>query len=312
MQLAVLAGGVGAARFLDGLTRVVPGKQVTVIGNVADDLELLGLHVSPDLDTVVYTLAGVVDPERGWGVAGDTGHAHGMIGELGGPNWFFLSDRDIGLHLVRTERLRSGESLSSVTQDVIESFGLHIRLLPATNDYHRTIVTTDDGDLDFQRWFVGQRHEPAVHAIRYQGATDARPAPGVLEALRDSDVVVIAPSNPFLSIDPILSLSGVREALHERTSPVVGVSPIVGGQAVKGPLDHMLLSLEGEASAVAVARHYGDVLTHFLVDRADEEQVETIQELGVLAAAADTLMVDAPARMGLARATLKLVGLDGA
>ncbi len=310
MTVAVLAGGVGAARFLEGLVQVVPGKDITVVGNVADDLELLGLHISPDLDTVVYTLAGVVDHDRGWGVGNDTANARRVIDDLRGPAWFYLSDRDIGLHLVRTDRLRHGESLSSITQDVARRFGLEIQLLPATNEYLRTIVTTDEGDLDFQRWFVAQRHEPPVRAIRYQGAADALPAPGVLEALRDSEVVVIAPSNPYLSIDPIFSIHGIRDALQNRARPVVGVTPIVGGRALKGPADSMLVSLAGEASAVTVARHYEDVLTHFLLDRLDEDLVETVQQLGIAASAVDTLMVDVEARARLARETLRFAGSD--
>lgn len=308
MAVAVLAGGVGAARFLEGLVQVVPQKEITVVGNVADDLELLGLHISPDLDTVLYTLAGVVDPDRGWGVGSDTANAHRVIGDLRGPAWFYLSDRDIGLHLVRTERLRHGESLSSITQAIARRFGLEIRFIPATNDYLRTIVTTDEGELEFQRWFVAQRHEPVVRAIRYQGASDALPAPGVLEALRDSDVVVVAPSNPYLSIDPILSIHGIRDTLRQRTRPVIGVTPIVGGRALKGPADAMLLSLAGEASAATVARHYEDVLTHYLLDRLDEDQVGAVKQLGIASDAVDTQMVDAGARARLARETLRFTG----
>lgn len=305
-MLTVLAGGVGAARFLDGLVRVVPPEQVTVIGNVADDLEILGLHVSPDLDTIVYTLAGVVEPERGWGRADDTANALAVVAQLGGPDWFFLSDGDIGLHLVRSERLRRGEALSAITRDVCERFALRIRLLPVTDDAVRTLITTDVGEIDFQTYFVRRRHEDEVHAVRYEGAAVARPAPGVLAALEEADIVVVAPSNPFLSIDPILAVPGVREALAGRSGPVVAVSPIVGGRALKGPADRMLRTLAGEASARAVAAHYAGFLTHMLVDTADAALIPQIEALGVRAKAADTVMPDAETRAVVARAALAL------
>jgi LPPG:FO 2-phospho-L-lactate transferase len=309
MELTVLAGGVGAARFLDGLVRVVPPESVTVVGNVADDLEILGLHVSPDLDTVVYTLAGVVEPERGWGLAGDTAGALAVASQLGGDDWFHLSDGDIGLHLVRTERLRRGEPLSAVMRDVAERFGLSIRLLPATDDPVRTFVTTEAGELDFQTYFVRRRHEDEALAVRYAGAEDARPAPGVLEALAGADAVVVAPSNPFLSIEPILAVPGIRRTIAARNGPVVAVSPIVAGRAIKGPADRMLRSLAGEASARAVAGRYSDFLTHMLVDLADAEDVPALEALGLRAAAGPTLMATVEGRIAVARETLRLVDI---
>jgi len=309
MQLTVLAGGVGAARFLDGLVRVVPPEAVTVVGNVADDVEILGLHVSPDLDTVVYTLAGLVEPERGWGRGADTANALAVVSELGADDWFHLSDGDIGLHLVRTERLRRGERLSAVMRDVCERLGLAIRLLPVTDDPLRTMVATDAGELDFQTYFVRRRHEDEVRGVRYAGAETARPAPGVLEALRDADAVLVAPSNPFLSIEPILAVPGVREALAARTGPVAAVSPIVAGRAIKGPADRMLRALAGEASARAVAERYRDFLTHMLVDTADAGLVPGIEALGVRAGAASTMLGTVAERVAVAQETLRLVDM---
>ncbi len=306
MRATVLAGGVGAARFLDGLVRVLPPDRVTVIGNVADDLELLGLHVSPDLDTVLYTLAGVVEPERGWGRAGDTANALGVLGRLGGTDWFHLSDSDLGLHLARSERLRAGEPLSAVTASFCAAFGVRVRLLPATDDRLRTVVSTPAGELDFQTYFVRRRHRDEVLAVRYEGAGTARPAPGVLEALATADVVLVAPSNPFLSIDPILAVAGVREAIAARSGPTVAVTPIVGGRAVKGPADRLLRTLAGESSPRAVAAHYDGLITHMLIDETDRELLPAIEALGLRAGAAPTLMPDRETRTGVARAALEL------
>jgi LPPG:FO 2-phospho-L-lactate transferase len=306
MLVTVLAGGVGAARFLDGLVRVVHPGDVTVIGNVGDDLEILGLHVSPDLDTVLYTLAGLVEPVRGWGRSGDTASALAVVSQLGGEDWFFLSDGDIGLHLVRTERLRRGEPLSAIMRDVCERLGVGVTLLPVTDDTLRTLVTTDDGEVDFQTYFVRRRHEDDVRAVRYAGAEDVRPAPGVIEAIGAADVVVVAPSNPFLSVEAILAVPGVRAALRRRAGSVVGVSPIVAGRAIKGPADRMLRTLVGDASPVAVAERYADFLTHMLVDSADHGSVAAIERLGIHAGTAETLMIDPARRPGVARAALDL------
>ncbi len=306
MRATVLAGGVGAARFLDGLVRVLPPERVTVVGNVADDLELLGLHVSPDLDTVLYTLAGIVEPERGWGRAGDTAHALEVVSKLGGPDWFHLSDRDLGLHLARSERLRAGVPLSRIARDLCATFGVRARLLPATDDRLRTIVSTPAGELDFQTYFVRRRHQDDVLAVRYEGAGTARPAPGVLEALATADVLLVAPSNPFLSIDPILAVAGVRDTIAGRAAPTVAVTPIVAGRAVKGPADRLLRALAGESSPRAVAAHYAGLITHMLIDEADRELVPAIETLGLRVAAAPTLMTDTAARERAARAALEL------
>ncbi|MEZ5100077.1 MAG: 2-phospho-L-lactate transferase [Thermoleophilia bacterium] len=306
MRITVLAGGVGAARFLDGLVRVVPAGEITVVGNVADDLELLGLRVSPDLDTVLYTLAGIVHPEQGWGRADETRNALAVVSELGGEDWFLLGDRDLGLHLVRTQRLRAGEPLSAVTADICRRLGVGVRLLPATDDRLTTMVDTERGEVDFQTYFVRWRHDVDVHALRVEGAAAARPAPGVVEAIEQADVLVVAPSNPYLSVDPILAVPGVREAVLARSGPSVAVSPIVGGRAIKGPADRLMRTFAGEVSAVAVARHYAPWLTHLLVDAVDRELLPQLVALGVRAAAADTIMRDASARARVARAALEL------
>ncbi len=307
MLVSVLAGGVGAARFLDGLVGVVPPRDVTVVGNVGDDFEHLGLHVSPDLDTILYTLAGIVDPEQGWGRADETSNALATVRTLGGEDWFYLGDRDIGLHVVRTERLRRGEPLSSITADIARRLDLGVRLLPATDDQVRTMLRTPSGWLDFQTYFVRRRHQDDVLELEYRGAGDAVAAPGVIEAISGADVVVVAPSNPFLSIEPILAIDGVRAALKARTGPVVAVSPIVDGRAIKGPADRMLRSLAGEASPRAVAERYRDFLTHMLVDTTDAEFVDVLGSLGIAAAAQDTLLDRHDSRVAVARAALDLV-----
>jgi LPPG:FO 2-phospho-L-lactate transferase len=305
-RLAVLAGGVGGSRFVDGLARAVPPAEITVIGNVGDDFEHLGLHISPDLDTLVYTLAGVVNEETGWGRRDETGRALEVVKSLDGEDWFFLGDRDLGLHLVRTERLRRGEPLSSATDAIRRSLGVDVRILPASDDPVRTVVVTDRGELDFQTYFVRHRHEPEVRGVRFDGAEAARPAPGVLEAIESAELVVIGPSNPFLSIEPILAVAGIRETLAGRDRPVAAVSPVVGGKAIKGPADRLLATFEGEVTPVAVARRYAPFLTHMLADAADAGSLGRLAALGLKAATCDTIMRDEEARAAVARALLEL------
>ncbi|MEL7207158.1 MAG: 2-phospho-L-lactate transferase, partial [Actinomycetota bacterium] len=236
MTVAVLCGGVGAAKLLNGLQRVLPPEELVAIGNVADDLELHGLHVSPDLDTITYTTSGAVSTERGWGLEGETWQAMDALGRYGeGPggrlDWFSLGDRDLGTHLYRTHRLRQGATLSEVTAEITAAWGLGFRLLPVTDDRLRTLVTTvDEGEITFQEYFVKRQHSVAVTAVRFDGADAARPAPGVLDALRTAERIIVAPSNPVVSIDPLLAVPGVRAAVAERRADVVGVSPIVGGK----------------------------------------------------------------------------------
>jgi LPPG:FO 2-phospho-L-lactate transferase len=307
-QITVIAGGVGAARFLQGVLAVVPPETVTILGNVGDDLEIYGLHVSPDLDTVLYTLTGWIDEEKGWGVRGDSSRALDRARELGAPAWFWLGDLDIGLHLARTERLRRGEPLSAITAELATALGLRARLLPVTDDRLRTIVETDDGDLEFQEYYVGRGHRDVVRGLRFEGAEGARPAPGVLEALREAGAVVIAPSNPFISVAPVLAVPGVREALVERSAPCIAVSPIVAGEALRGPAAGMLRSLGHDASPLGVARIYEGLIDALVIDEVDADLAPEIETLGIQAVVTGTIMRDAAAREGLARAALEAAG----
>jgi len=305
----VLSGGVGAARFLQGVTAVVPPADVTAIGNVGDDLEIYGLHVSPDLDTLLYTLSGWNDEQKGWGVRGDTARALERARELGAPAWFWLGDLDIGLHLARTERLRRGEPLSLVTVGLAAALGLELQLLPCTDDRLRTILATDVGELEFQTYYVARGHQDRVLGIRFDGAEEARPAPGVLEALSGAEAILIAPSNPLISIAPILAVQDIREALAARSAPCVAVSPIVGGAAIRGPAADMLISMGHEPSPVGVARLYGGLIDALVLDRADADLAPAVEELGVRAIVVDTIMRDPAARAGLAREALGAAGL---
>jgi LPPG:FO 2-phospho-L-lactate transferase len=301
MKVAVLSGGVGGARFLRGLIEVVDQRDVTVIGNVGDDLEILGLHVSPDLDSILYTLAGLGDEERGWGRADETWSALDTVVQLGGTSWFRLGDRDLGLHLVRTQLLRAGTPLSSVTAKLVEAVGLELSLLPATDDELRTWIETPAGTFAFQTWFVERGHRDEVDAVHYRGAESARPAPGVLEAIRNAELILIAPSNPYVSIGPILAVADVERALRDRTAPCVAISPLIGGRAVKGPADRMLARLAGGTSPAHVASCYGDLIDALVLDEADARDVEN---LAVKPVVAKTLMSDAAARRRLAEAVL--------
>ena len=296
----MLCGGLGGSRMVDSLARAAGAEAVSAVVNVGDDLELLGLRVSPDLDTVLYTLAGLLDEERGWGVRNETYSAGAIAERLGGETWFTLGDRDIGLHLVRTEALRRGEPLSAVTGRLAGALGVGVELLPATDDEQRTFLRTDAGELDFQTWFVRRRHADRVLAVDVRG--EARPAPGVLEAIRGADHVVIAPSNPFVSVGPILAVAEVRDALSGRR--VAAVSPIVGGEPIRGPLGDMLESLGFERSAKGVADHYGGLVDVFVLDEADAGLAPAIPG----AVVAPTVMVDPGRREEVGRAVLEVLG----
>jgi len=275
---------------------------VTAIGNVGDDLEMWELHVSPDLDTIMYTLAGLLDEERGWGVRGDTYEAMAVAERAGRETWFTLGDQDAGLHILRTRLLKNGQPLSTVTGKLAEGLGLGVRLLPATDDRLRTKIQTPDGELDFQEWFVRRRHADRVDGVRFEGAEDARPAPGVLDAIKEADVVVIAPSNPFVSIQPILAVPGIEEAL--RTKHVVAVSPLVGGKALRGPLAEMMASLGHEPGAAGVRALYGDLVSTFVLDREDAMLADEIPG----AVVCDTVMVFPERRAEVGRGLLEAIG----
>jgi LPPG:FO 2-phospho-L-lactate transferase len=273
-KLVVLAGGLGGSRCVDALARAAGPDAVTVIGNVGDDLEFLGLHVSPDLDTVLYTLAGLLDEERGWGVRDETYNARGIAEALGEETWFTLGDRDIGVHLARTRLLSEGMPLSEVMARLTARLGVGVRILPATDDRLRTKVVTAEGELDFQEWFVERRHADRVHGVRYEGSESARPAPGVLESIDEADLVVIAPSNPYVSVFPILAVSGIREALEPKR--VAALSPLVGGKALRGPLAEMMESLGNDPTARGVADLYGELVDVFVLDPEDEGLADDI------------------------------------
>ncbi len=305
MKAAVLSGGVGGARFLRGLLAVVNPGNVSIIGNVADDIEVLGLHVSPDLDSILYMLTGLADEERGWGRAGETWQALEAVAELGGESWFRLGDRDLGLHLVRTELLRGGSTLTEATERLAHALGLEAELLPATDDPLRTFVETPAGTFPFQTWFVARGHRDDVDAVHYARAPDAQPAPRVVAALEAADVIVLAPSNPYVSIGPILAVDGIRRALEERRAPCVAVSPLIDGRAVKGPADRMLASLAGGTTPAHVAGCYQGLIDALVVDGADGPA-----ELpgDVRCVVTETLMKDAGASRRLAAAVLDAAG----
>ena len=307
MKVAVLTGGVGGARFLRGLVDAVDPAALTAIVNVGDDVEVLGLNVSPDLDSVLYALSGLADEERGWGRADETWNALGTVESLGGESWFRLGDRDLGLHLVRTQALRAGDALSTVTARLAAALGLELAVLPATDEPLRTWLDTPNGTFPFQEWFVARAHRDPVDRVRFEGATDARPAPGVLDALHEADLILIAPSNPFVSIGPILAVERIRSALERRRVPCVAVSPLIGGRAVKGPAAEMLARLSGGTSAAHVAQSYAGLIDALVFDKADAHDTDVVSELGVRPIIASTLMRDATARRRLAEATLDAV-----
>jgi LPPG:FO 2-phospho-L-lactate transferase len=304
MKVTVLSGGVGGARFLRGVVDAVDPAGVTAVVNVGDDLEVLGLAVSPDLDSVVYALAGLADDERGWGRADETWNALATVEAVGGEAWFRLGDRDLGLHLVRTRALRGGDALSAVTGRLTAALGLEATILPATDEPLRTFVDTPNGSFDFQHWFVARRHSDPVDRVRFEGASDARPAPGVLEALHEADLILIAPSNPHVSIGPILAVERIRSALERRRVPCVAVSPLIGGKAVKGPAADMLARLEGGTTAAHFAQCYTGLIDALVIDEADADD-----DAGVRTIVTKTLMHDAASRRALAEAALDAVAL---
>lgn len=310
-MITVLAGGVGAARFLRGLLDVVPPAEVTAIVNVGDDLVLHGLHISPDLDTVTYTLAGAINTETGWGLGGETWQAMSTLEQYGGASWFRLGDRDLGTHLYRTQRMAEGAALSTVTSEIVRSWGLELRVLPATDDPVRTMVTVaGEGEIGFQDYFVGRQHAVPATNVRFAGAESAGPAPGVLDAINDADVIVIAPSNPIVSIGPVLAIPGVRDAVAARRSRTVAVSPIVAGAALKGPADRLLRELGHESSVVGVARIYADVASVLVIDDADLQLSADVAAEGVECVVVPTVMSSPAVAAALARITVQSVDMD--
>jgi LPPG:FO 2-phospho-L-lactate transferase len=308
--VVALAGGIGAARFLEGLSAVFPPERLLVIGNVGDDAEMHGLHVSPDLDTVMYTLAGMNDPVRGWGLGGETFRCLEALGKLGAETWFQLGDTDLATHIYRTRRLREGARLSAITRELSTALGIKAAIAPATDQRLRTVVETAGGDLDFQTWFVQRHTRDRVKAVRFEGAEKARPAPGVLDAIRQAAAVIVCPSNPLISVGPILAVRGIREALRRTNAPVVAISPIVGGRALKGPAARMMRSMGYPVSPAGVAGLYRDFTDIFVLDSVDAARARAVEACGVYPVVADTVMTDAAHKRALARAVLAEVGLE--
>jgi LPPG:FO 2-phospho-L-lactate transferase len=303
--ITTIAGGVGAARLLAGLIQVVAPDELVAVVNTGDDLVLHGLEISPDLDTVTYTLAGAIDPERGWGLAGETWQAMETLRRYGGEAWFNLGDRDLGTHLFRTARRHAGATLTEVTAEIVAGWGLALTLLPVTDDELRTRVTVEgEGEISFQEYFVGRQHSVPVSAVRFEGATTSAPGPGVLAAIAQAERVVIAPSNPIVSIGPVLAVPGVRDAVVARRADVVAVSPIVAGAALKGPADRLLVELGHESSVVGVARLYAELAATLVVDTADADLAPAVEAEGMRCVVAPTIMSDPAAAAALARTVL--------
>jgi LPPG:FO 2-phospho-L-lactate transferase len=307
--VVVLAGGVGAARFLQGVVSALPARALTIVGNVGDDLEMAGLRISPDLDTVLYTLTDNIDEARGWGVRNDTSRALERARSLGADAWFWLGDLDIGLHVARTGWLDEGNDLSTVTARLATALGLHDHLVPCTNDRLRTVLVTAAGELDFQTYYVRRGHRDRVLEIRFDGAEEARAAPGVVEAIMSADAIIIAPSNPFISIGPILAVQDIRAALLARRAPCVAVSPIVAGRALRGPAADMLRALGHDASPSGVAAVYEGLIDVMVLDDVDAAEEKAVRRHGVDTVVTDTIMRDAASKHRLAQVVLRAAGV---
>ena len=309
--VCVLCGGVGAARFLRGLVHAVAPADITAIVNTADDMRLHGLAISPDLDTCTYTLANVINPETGWGLTGETWQAKDMLDHYGGQTWFGLGDRDLGTHLYRTQRLDEGATLTEVTNEIRQAWGLELELLPMSNDPVRTKVTLATGEtVDFQRYFVERQHQDPVTAVAFDGASAAAPAPGVLAAIADADCVVIAPSNPFVSIAPILSVPGVGDAVRARRDRNVAISPIVGGGAVKGPAADMMAAFGYDVSVTGIAKRYRELAAHLIIDTVDAELASAVSDNAMMPHVTNTMMTSPEVTRALAEFTLAAILTD--
>jgi LPPG:FO 2-phospho-L-lactate transferase len=306
VKVVVLAGGVGGARLAHGFYQALEPENLTVIVNTGDDFDHTGLRICPDLDTVTYTLAGIADRETGWGIAADTFEVLAALERVGGPSWFRLGDRDLATHLQRTALLSSGLRLTEVTSQICAALGVKARVLPMTDDTVATTILTTEGELDFQDYFVRRRCEPVVQSIRFAGIEAALPSPEVIEAISEADGIVIAPSNPFVSIEPILALPGVRDLVQSR--PAVAVSPIVGGRAIKGPAAKMLLELGLEVSAAGVAKRYAGVIGGFILDQQDGSLAREVAGEGLEAVVTQTIMRSDGERESLAVSCLELLG----
>lgn len=306
-MIVALAGGVGAARFLDGLARVAPPEQLFIIGNTGDDAEIHGLHISPDLDTVLYTLSGLANPVNGWGVRQETFRCLEELKRLGADAWFQLGDRDLATHIYRTEQLRSGRSLSAVTEQIAHSRGVRAVIRPMSDDRVRTMIKTPRDLLEFQTYFVRRRARDKVTGVSFEGARSARPGPGVLRAIRTASAIIFSPSNPIISIGPILAVPGIKEALRARNALSVAISPLVGGRAIKGPTADMMKSLGLRSSALGIAELYRGLVDIMVIDRQDGRLASPIEKLGIRVVVTNTIMSGIPQKKALARVVLKAV-----
>lgn len=304
MKITALAGGIGASKFLLGLSRVMPPEDITVIANTGDDIELFGLRVCPDIDTVIYTLAGSINEETGWGIEGDTFEALKWIAHYGESAWFNLGDRDLATHIYRTNALREGRTLSEVTEHISRSLGVASRILPMTDRYTPTRVLTDEGEMHFQEYFVRRRCEPRVEEIRFENIERAEPSAGVESAILDADRVIICPSNPFISIGPILAVPGIRQAIKQTAAKVIAITPIIAGRALKGPAADMLRDLGHEVSALGVAHLYRDIADLFVLDESDRELRPKIEALGMRVMITNTVMSTLEEKQRLAETVL--------
>lgn len=307
-MIVILSGGTGGAKLIEGLAAEVDPAELTIICNTGDDCFFHGLHISPDIDTIIYTLAGMSDAQKGWGIKGDTFTVLEQLGRLGNDTWFALGDQDLATHITRTRLLNDGRRLSEVTDRLRMSLGVRAAILPMSDDRVETRVATPGGELSFQEYFVREHWQPDVTAVRYLGAERSRPAPSVLEAIHDGAAIVIAPSNPITSIGPILAVPGVRTALQETAAPVVGISPIVGNAAISGPAHKLMTACGWDATALGAARGYGDFLDYFFVATEDEGRKSEIAKMGIDAVAANIRMDDLAGKRRLARELLALVG----
>ena len=304
-MITVLSGGTGGAKFVDGLSRVVPPRELTVIVNTGDDLVWWGLNVSPDLDSITYVLAGRLSQERGWGLEGDTFHCLEAMRRLGQEAWFGIGDRDLATHLLRTQLLASGKTLTETTAEIAQRLKVEARILPMSDDKVETRVLTPAGEMSFEEYFVRERHQVPVEGVRFAGADQAEPAPGVIEAITHADAVLIAPSNPVTSIGPIVAIPEIRRALIESSAPVTAVSPILGGAAVSGPAGELMRSEALPVSALGVAQAYREFLDKLLIDECDREQIGNLQSLEIGGVATNILMKSTEAKVRLARTALE-------
>lgn len=309
-MIVVLAGGVGAARFLQGVVQVVPQEEITVIVNTGDDRDFYGLRVSPDSDIVTYTLAGIVDETHGWGIRNDTYNTMPQLTQYGNDDWFMLGDRDLATHIHRTNLLRQGKTLSEVADNIRTRLDVGVRILPMSNQPIATHVKTPAGLLHFQEYMVQRRTADEVQDVVFVGAKESKPAPGVLDALKTADAILIAPSNPIVSIGSILSVPGVHDVLHETSGMVVAVSPIIAGVPIKGPADKLMSGLHMDVSAVGVARHYRDFLDVMVIDEQDRNLESAIEDLGIPVVVTDTIMRNSATKKALAQTALRAAGLS--